>query len=99
MFDVTLATNDGHQIQDHKIILVTGSKFFSEVFSKCSQTNLLVYLKGITRTELDHILNFIYNGETFVAQGELSNFIETAQELKVRGLEAVEEDKSTQMIE
>ena len=30
-FDVTLATDDGHTIQAHKIILSAGSKFFSNI--------------------------------------------------------------------
>jgi hypothetical protein len=38
-FDVTLATDDGQQIQAHKIILSAGSKFFNEILKslQCSR--------------------------------------------------------------
>ena len=48
LFDVTLATDDGHHIQAHKVILSAGSHFFSDIFQKSNHTNMLVYLKGIS---------------------------------------------------
>ena len=90
--DVTLATDDGHQLKAHKIILSAGSDFFSDIFSKCNQTNMLVYLKGIGKTNLENITNFLYNGETLITQNELNAFLETAQELKVKGLQSIEDD-------
>merc|ERR1719186_2180076 len=77
-FDVTLAFDDGHQIQAHKIILSAGSKFFSEIFKKTNHINLFIYLKGINRVELEHVVDFLYNGEAFIAQEELNKFLETA---------------------
>merc|ERR1712142_177149 len=87
LFDVTLATDDGYQLQAHRVILSAGSNFFSDIFGKCSQTNMLVYLKGVRRSELENITNFLYNGETSVAQNDLNAFLETAQELKLKGLQ------------
>jgi len=90
LFDVTLATDDGHQIEAHRVILSSGSDFFSDVFTKCVQSNMLVYLKGILKSELEKIIDFLYNGETFVTQEELNSFLVTAQELKVKGLQTVD---------
>jgi hypothetical protein len=42
-FDVTLATDDGHQIQAHKMILSAGSHFFREIFMKNNHSNMLIY--------------------------------------------------------
>ena len=92
--DVTLATDDSHQLKAHKIILSSGSDFFSDIFSKCNQSNMLVYLKGIGKTDLENITNFLYNGETLVTQNELNAFLKTAQELKVKGLQSIEDDNS-----
>jgi hypothetical protein len=39
-FDVTLACDDGYQIEAHKIILSAGSPFFSEIFKKSKHPNL-----------------------------------------------------------
>ena len=47
LFDVTLVTDDGQHIQAHKIILSAGSNFFSDIFLKSNQTNMVIYLKGI----------------------------------------------------
>merc|ERR1719245_2517336 len=93
MFDVTLATEDGQQIQAHKIILSAGSNFFSDIFVKSNHSNMLVYLKGITLAQLEPVINFLYNGETFVAQEELNLFVETAKELKIKGLDSEMEGK------
>ena len=70
LFDVTLATDDGHLMQAHKMILSAGSLFFSDIFMKADHTNLLIYLQGIHRTELEQVADFLYNGEAFVAQEE-----------------------------
>jgi len=94
LFDVTLATDDGHQIQAHKVILSSGSDFFSDIFSKFDKPDMFVYLKGITRTDLENITNFLYNGEAFVSQQELPTFLEITQELKVKGLKNVEDSNS-----
>ena len=45
------------------------------------------------------ISNFLYNGETFVSQYELAAFLNTAQELKVKGLHKVEEPDELQLDE
>merc|ERR1719309_1588569 len=66
-----------------------------DVFSKCTQTNMLVYLKGILKSELENIIDFLYNGETFVTQEELNSFLITAQELKVKGLQTVDDETNT----
>ena len=48
---------------------------------------MLIYLKGISSAELDHVTDFLYNGEAFVTHQELKQFLETAQELQVKGLQ------------
>merc|ERR1719370_2521165 len=88
LFDVTLVTDDGLHIQAHKIILSAGSNFFSDIFMKSNQANMLIYLKGINSVHLEHILDFIYNGEASVGQEELKQFLDTGKELQVKGFEA-----------
>jgi hypothetical protein len=88
LFDVTLATDDGHLVQAHKMILSAGSMFFSDIFMKTDHKNMLIYLKGINRAELEQVADFLYNGEAFVAQEELNKFLETAHGLQVKGLQS-----------
>ena len=83
MFDVTLATEDGQQIQAHRIILSAGSNFFSDIF----HNNILIYLKGIRIAQLESLVNFIYSGEAYITQEELKLFLEAGKELQVKGLQ------------
>ena len=86
LFDVTLVTDDGQHIQAHKIILSAGSHFFSDIFLKSNQTNMLIYLKGINSVQLKNLLDFVYNGEASVGQEDLKEFLETGKELQVKVL-------------
>ena len=87
MFDVTLATEDGQQIQAHRIILSAGSNFFSDIFLNSHHSNILVYLKGIRKAQLETLIDFIYGGEAFINQEELKLFLEAGKELQVKGLQ------------
>merc|ERR1719186_1395864 len=95
-FDVTLACDDHHQIQAHKIILSAGSKFFSDILRQTKHQSPFIYLKGIKRVELEYVVDFLYNGEVYLAQEELNKFLETAQDLQIKGLQSLQEDKSGQ---
>ena len=57
-----------------------------------------IYLKGIKRDVIEPILDFLYNGETKVAQEELNTFLETAQEIQVRGLQNHRQKDNNQQI-
>ena len=48
---------------------------------------MLIYLKGVSRNELEPVLGFLYNGEASIAQEELKQFIMTGNELQVKGLD------------
>ena len=86
LHDVTLVTEDGKHIKAHKIILSAASNFFREIFEKSHHTNLLIYLKGINSSQLDDVIDFMYNGEALVAQEEIKMFLETGIDLQVKGL-------------
>jgi len=85
--DVTLACEDGHQIEAHKIVLSAGSTFFSNIFRKSKHPNPFLYLKGIQKDELEHIIDFLYNGETYVPQEGLDKFLDSSQKLRIKGLQ------------
>ena len=84
--DVTLATNDGVHIQAHKIVLSTGSHFFRDIFKKSNHEKMLIYLKGISSAELEHVMDFLYNGEATINKEEFASFLETGKELQIKGL-------------
>ena len=84
-FDVTLACDD-EQIQAHKVILSACSPFFHNILRHHTHQHPLLYLKGVKFTELQSVLNFMYQGEVNVAQEELNSFLAVAEDLKVKGL-------------
>jgi len=84
-FDVTLACDD-EQIQAHKVILSGCSPFFRNIFRRNPHQHPLLYLKGVKYTDMQAVLNFMYQGEVSVAQEELNSFLSVAEELKVKGL-------------
>ena len=85
-YDVTLVTDDGQQIQAHKLILSAGSQFFNDILIRSDNNNLFIYLQGIRSDLIKHVTDFIYNGEVFIKQEELEEVLETGKELKVNGL-------------
>ena len=84
--DVTLACDDGNQIEAHKVILSSCSIFFRTVFKRNRHQHPLLYLKGIRYEDLQGIIKFIYCGKTEVDQEYLDSFMTAAKELKINGL-------------
>ena len=84
-FDVTLAT-DGDQISAHKVILAACSPFFRNILKRNTHQHPLLYMRGVRYTDLQSILDFMYNGEVQVAQEDLSTFLAVAEDLRVKGL-------------
>jgi len=84
-FDVTIACDD-EQIQAHKVILSACSPFFRSVLRRNPHQHPLLYLKGVRYSDLQYVLDFMYQGEVSVAQEELNSFLAVAEDLKVKGL-------------
>ena len=53
--------------------------------------NPVILLRGISSSQIEHILDFIYHGECNIQQSELNSFLAVAEELKIRGLTQEEE--------
>lgn len=46
----------------------------------------IIYMKDIKCSEMKALINFMYKGEVNVSQSSLSEFLKTAEALKIRGL-------------
>jgi len=84
--DVTLACEDEEHIQAHKVILSACSPFFSRILKKNTHNHPLIYLTDVTLNDLKAIINFMYLGQTNVAQENLQRFLKVATKFEVRGL-------------
>jgi len=84
--DVTLATEDGGQVQAHKVILSSCSSFFRKLFLKDPQKSSLVFLMGVELAPLSAVLQYIYQGRCDVRNSHLNAFLLAGNQLKVNGL-------------
>merc|ERR1712243_258058 len=64
--DVTLACEDGQQVEAHKVILAASSPFFEKILQKNKHSHPLIYLIGFQSQDLMAILDFLYFGEANV---------------------------------
>ena len=83
--DVTLACEDGQQMEAHKVILAASSPFFEKIFQRNKHPHPLIYLRGFQSQDLLAILDFLYFGEANVYQENLDSFLAIAEELKLKG--------------
>ena len=84
--DVTLACEDGQQVEAHKIILAAASPFFQNMLSKNIHAHPLIYMRGIKSEDLVAIVDYLYHGEANIYQDNLESFLAIAEELKLKGL-------------
>ena len=84
-FDVTLVCQE-EQVDAHKMILSASSSFFKNLFRRNKHQHPLIVLKGVKFSELNALLQFVYQGEVNVAKEDLTSFLEAAQDLKIHGL-------------
>merc|ERR1712126_375396 len=93
--DVTLISDDQHQVTAHKLVLPAASEYFKNIFKKNKAPNPFLCLDGISSTDLNNILNYIYNGEVQIFQENLDRFLNVAQRFKLEGLlgDRIKEEK------
>ena len=85
--DVTLACEDGQQVNAHKVVLASSSPFFRSLLGRNKQhPNPLIYMRGIKSLDLFAIVDFLYFGEANVFQENLDSFLAIAGELQLKGL-------------
>ena len=84
--DVTLACDDGHQVEAHKVILAASSPFFHNLLRQNKHPHPLIYMRGIKSEDLIAIVDFLYHGEVNVYQKNLDSFLVVAEELELKGL-------------
>ena len=97
--DVTLACEDGQQVEAHKVILVASSPFFQKLLGRNKHPHPLIYMRGMKSEDLLAIVDFLYRGEANVFQENLDSFLAIAEELQLKGLMGKTEDKSRNMEE
>ena len=93
LHDVTLVSDDFKQIPAHKLVLSACSEYFRNILQQTKQAQPLLCLEGINQTDLQYILDYVYDGEVKIQQQELDRFLNIAQRLKLEGLMGAEDHK------
>ena len=90
--DVTLACEDGQQVEAHKVVLIASSPFFLNILKRNKHPHPLIYMKGVKSENLVAMVDFFYHGEANVFQENLDSFLAIAEELKLKGLSGQSSD-------
>ena len=95
--DVTLACEDGQQVEAHKVVLVASSPFFLNILKRNKHPHPLIYMRGVTTENLMAMVDFFYHGEANVYQENLDSFLTLAEELQLKGLRGNQTDAEAEV--
>ena len=79
--DVTLACEDGQQVEAHKVILAGSSPFFQKLLKRNHHPHPLIFMRNVSSENLEAIVDFLYFGEANVLEENLETFLIVAEEL------------------
>ena len=94
--DVTLVCADDQQLEVHKVVLAASSPFFQRILKRNAHQHPLIYMKGVTSSDLKAVMNYIYYGEANVLKANLNSFLALAEDLEVKGLVGRDESDDQQ---
>ena len=97
--DVTLACEDGQQVEAHKVILAASSPFFQKLLGRNKHPHPLIYMRGMKSIDMLAIIDFLYCGEANVFQENLDSFLAIAEELQLKGLMGKSEENFEAFVE
>ena len=97
--DVTLACEDGHQIEAHKVILAASSPFFQNILKNSKHSHPLIFMRGVKADELAAMVDFMYYGEANVYRQNLASFLVVSEELQLQGLKSSDDEGNLNEVE
>ena len=94
--DVTLACEDGQQVEAHKVVLIASSPFFLNILKRNKHPHPLIYMRGVKSENLTAMVDFLYHGEANVFQENLDSFLVLAEEFQLKGLRGNQTEKDSE---
>jgi len=85
LMDVTLAA-EGRSFEAHKIVLCAASPYLLNLLKNTSCKHPIVMLAGVSASDLEALLEFVYRGEVSVNHSQLPSLLQAAQFLNIQGL-------------
>ena len=81
-----MCDDDNFEFRAHKVILSSCSEALSKIISQTQGKDPLIYLRGISSWQMQCLMEFMYLGRTMVFQNNVQDFLNAAQNLKVKGI-------------
>ncbi|XP_011145597.1 transcription factor Ken isoform X1 [Harpegnathos saltator] len=81
--DVTLACDDGSIVKAHRVVLAAASPLLASLLRNPALDHV-VHLSGVRKTQLNHLLEFLYNGEALIPSTELIPLKELFELLQIK---------------
>ena len=97
--DVTLACEDGQQVETHKVVLLASSPIFLNILKRNKHSHPLIYMRGVRSENLKAMVDFFYYGEANVYQENLDSFLVLAEELQLKGLRRNQTEKEEEVFQ
>ena len=98
--DVTLVSEDGQQVDLHKVVLASSSPFFQQLLKRSKQSqHPWIFMRGCKFEDLSAVVDFLYYGEANVFQENLDCFLALAGELQLKGLSGNVQDEKAHKTE
>ena len=98
--DVTLVSEDGQQVDLHKVVLASSSPFFLQLLKQSKQSqHPWIFMRGSKFENLLAIVDFLYFGEANVLQEHLDSFLALAAELQLKGLSGNNDGEKAHKVE
>ena len=57
--DLTLVSADDQQVEVHKVVLAASSPFFQKILKRNAHQHPLIYMRGVTSSELKAVMNYV----------------------------------------
>merc|ERR1719309_346176 len=91
--DVTLVSDDLHNLQAHKVILSSCSPVLKHMLKPNKHnTYPMLLLKGVKKKQLTQVVDFVYTGSVSIYQEDLEEFLRVATEVKIKGIQSDEKE-------
>ena len=85
--DVTLISDDNKPFKAHKVILAAISTVFRNMLMTTSTgLSAVIILNGVESSELESLIEFIYQGKTNIPEESLQQFLNIAKTFDISGL-------------
>ena len=86
-YDVTLVGDDLEQVTAHRLVLSASSEYFKKILQNNKGSNHpILCLEGLYHSDINNIMDFIYNGQLELPQDEVKRYLHIAQRLKLFGI-------------